>query len=185
MKSLLSAVLIYSLTVSSAFAATRTVSADVQTLGQMAMGSEEHSVKGKNATEMLKSFVEEMNGEDEDGLVFKEIEDMAYGDEVDEGFTSTRSAIDMAGFAESSLEELLEGLDEESEAQRIKDIKANIYDLNHKWAPVIKRLERQGVKFGYTGWGPGYCGISFVELLIIDEKEQKVYEVYLSESGPC
>lgn len=183
MRSLLSAVLIYSLTISSAFAATRTVKEDVLTLGQLAMGWDEHSVVGKNATEILKAYVSEYSGEDD--LVFKEIDDMAYGDEVDEGFTSTKSAMAMSGFAESALEELLEGLDEESEAERIKDIKANIYDLNHKWAPVIKRLERQGVKFGYTGWGPGYCGISFVELLIIDEKEQKVYEVYLSEGGAC
>ncbi len=184
MKSILSAVLIYSLTISSSFAAPRTVKDDVKALGQLAMGSDENSVKGKNAKEILENYIMDVTGDDE-GLVFKEIEDMAYGDEVDEGFTSTRSAIAMSGFAESSLEELLEGLDEDSDAQRIKDIKANIYDLNHKWAPIIKRLERQGVKFGYTGHGPGYCGISFVELLIIDEKEQKVYQVYLSEGGPC
>lgn len=184
MKSIIFAVLVFSLTVSTSFGAIRTVKADVLALGQLAMGWEEHSVKGKNATEMLKSFVEEHSG-DEEELVFKEIDDMAYGDEIDEGFTSMKSAILMSGFAESSLEEVMEGLDEETDAQRIKEIKAKIYDLNHKWAPLIKRLDRQGVRFGYTGWGPGYCGISFVELLIIDEKEQKVYEVYLSEGGSC
>ncbi|QDK41431.1 hypothetical protein DOM21_08170 [Bacteriovorax stolpii] len=185
MKAVLSAALVFSLTISSSFAGTaRTVNADVKALGQLAMGWEEHSVKGKNAEEILKNYVEENYGEERE-LVFKEYSDMAYGDEIDEGFTSTKSAILMSAFAESALEEMLEGLDESSEAEKIKEIKANIYDLNHSWAPVIKRLERQGVKFGYSGNGPGYCGISFVELLIVDEKEQKVYEVYLSEGGSC
>ncbi len=182
MKAVLSAALVFSLTITSSFAGvTRTVNADVKALGQLAMGWEEHSVKGKNAEEILKNYVEENYGEERE-LVFKEYSDMAYGDEIDEGFTSTKSAIAMSGFAESALEEMLEGLDESSEAEKIK---AKIYDLNHDWAPVIKRLERQGVKFGYSGNGPGYCGISFVELLIVDEKEQKVYEVYLSEGGSC
>lgn len=184
MKRVLSTVLVFTLTMGSAFGATRTVRADVLALGQLAMGWEEYSVKGKNADEILKNYIEESYGEERE-LVFKEYSDMAYGDEVDEGFTSVKSAISMAGFAESFLEESLEGLDEDSEALKIKEIKANIYDLNHKWAPLIKRLDRQGVKFGYTGNGPGYCGISFVEMLIIDEKEQKVYEVYLSEGGAC
>lgn len=185
MKAVLSAALVFSLTISSSFAGTtRTVNADVKALGQLAMGWEEHSVKGKNAEEILKNYLEENYGEERE-LVFKEYGEMAYGDEVDEGFTSTKSAISMSGFAESALEEMLEGLDESSEAEKIKEIKANIYDLNHDWAPIIKRLDRQGVKFGYSGNGPGYCGISFVELLIVDEKEQKVYEVYLSEGGAC
>lgn len=185
MKAVLSAALVFSLTITSSFAGvTRTVNADVKALGTLAMGWDEHSVKGKNAEEILKNYIESSYGEERE-LVFKEYNDMAFGDEVDEGFTSTKSAIAMSGFAESTLEEMLEGLDSDSEAEKIKEIKANIYDLNHDWAPIIKRLDRQGVKFGYTGNGPGYCGISFVEMLIIDEKEQKVYEVYLSEGGAC
>ena len=110
---------------------------------------------------------------------------MEFGDETDEGFTSTRSASGMSGFIESVLEESLEGLDTVDDAQKILEIKAQIFDLNRGWAQLISKLERQGVKFGYTGFGPGYCGVSFIELIIIDEKEQKLYEVYLSEGGSC
>ncbi len=158
----LSFILAMSLT-ASAFAG---VKEDVTALGKLAFGSDVTNAKGKNAAAMFKNFL----GEGEE-LVYKEIAEMEYGDEVDEGFTSVKSAIDMGGFAESVYEERNE----------LKKMNA----LNRGWAPIINKLHKQGVKFGYTGHGPGYCGVSFVELIIIDEKEQKVYEVYLSESGEC
>lgn len=142
------------------------VKEDVTALGKLAFGSDVTSVKGRNAEDIFKNFL----GEGEE-LIYKEIAEMDYSDEVDEGFTSVKSAVEMSGFAESVFEE--------------RDAQTKIKALNKGWAPVINRLHKQGVKFGYTGHGPGYCGVSFVELIIIDEKEQKVYEVYLSESGEC
>lgn len=181
MKNLITFGLVISLNLSSAFAGVRE---DVLRLGDLAMGVTEHKVAGKNAEKIFKNYLEKEYGEDTD-LVFKEIDDMAYGDEVDEGFTSTKSAIAMRGFAESYLTDLIDGLDSDENRQQIQEAKAKVYDLNRNWAPIIKRLEKSGAKFGYTGNGPGYCGVSFVELIIIDEKEQKLYEVYLSESGSC
>lgn len=158
---------------SSAFAG---VKEDVQALGKLAFGYNVESVKGKNAEAMFKNFL----GEGEE-LVYKEASDMEYGDEIDEGFTSMKSAIEMGGFAESVYEERLEQTDDQERASLLRELNA----LKRGWSPLIQKLQKQGVKFGYTGHGPGYCGVSFVELIIIDEKEQKLYEVYLSESGEC
>ncbi|MES2525952.1 MAG: hypothetical protein V4598_02650 [Bdellovibrionota bacterium] len=168
----ISFVLAMSLT-ASAFAG---VKEDVTALGKLAFGSDVTSVKGKNAEAIFKNFLED--GEE---LVNKEYADMDYGDEVDEGFTSLKSAIAMGGFAEGMYEEKLEQTEEQDRASLLRELNA----LKRGWSPLINKLHKQGVKFGYTGHGPGYCGVSFVELIIIDEKEQKVYEVYLSESGEC
>lgn len=184
MRVIVSAALITMMSISSAFA---DIKSDVLMLGDLAMGTNVQSVKGKNADQIFLNWLEKEYGEDDERkLVFKEIDDMAYGDEVDEGFTSTKSALKMNEFAISSLADRIDSLegDEENE-QEIKELKAKAYDLQYKWELIIKRLERQGVKFGYTGNGPGYCGVSFIEMIVIDPKEQKVYEVYLSTSGEC
>ncbi len=152
------------------------VKEDVAALGKLAFGSDVTSVKGKNAEAIFKNFLNE--GEE---LVNKEYADMDYGDEIDEGFTSLKSAISMGGFAEAAYEEKLEQTETEQQAAILRELNA----LKRGWSPIINKLSKQGVKFGYTGHGPGYCGVSFVELIIIDEKDQKVYEVYLSESGEC
>lgn len=152
------------------------VKEDVAALGKLAFGSDAQSVKGKNAADMFKNFLEE-----DVELVYKEYKDMDYGDEINEGFTSAKSASDMGGFAEGLYEERLEQSDAETRASVLRELNA----LKRGWSPLIQKLQKQGVKFGYTGRGPGYCGVSFVELIIIDEKEHNVYSVYLSESGEC
>ena len=152
------------------------VKEDVAALGNLAFGYNVESVKGKNAVAIFKNFLED--GEE---LVYKEASEMDYGDEIYEGFTSLKSAIEMGGFAESVYEERLEQDDDQARASILRELKA----LQRGWSPLIQKLHKQGVKFGYTGNGPGYCGVSFVELIIIDVKEQKLYEVYLSESGEC
>lgn len=106
---------------------------------------------------------------------------MEWSDEVEEGFTSLKSAIEMGSFAEGVYEEQMEG----AEGKDLAKLKKEIAALKRGWAPMINKLGKQGVKFGYTGHGPGYCGVSFVELIIVDQKEQKVYEVYLSGGGEC
>lgn len=168
----LSFVLAMSLT-ASAFAG---VKEDVTALGQLAFGSNEYKVRGKTAEEMFKNFLQE-----DEELVNKEAKDMDWSDEVEEGFTSQKSAIEMGGFAEGVYEEQMEG----AEGTDLAKLKKELSALKRGWAPMINKLGKQGVKFGYTGHGPGYCGVSFVELIIVDEKEHKVYEVYLSAGGEC
>jgi hypothetical protein len=152
------------------------VAQDVKALGGLAFGSDVTSVKGKDTEEIFKAYLAE--GEE---LVFKEIDDMDYGDEVEKGFTSLKSAKRMGGFAEGVYEEQIEQA-EDADRSRLEVARKN---LKHGWAPLIQKLHLQGVQFGYTGHGPGYCGVSFIELIIIDTKAQKVYQVYLSEAGEC
>lgn len=189
MKKLITVFLIFGLMSSHSYAATKwstTLAEDVQKLGGLAFGAELVPVKGGvNAESILKNLVAEYTGDEDEKLVFKEIEEMSDGDETNEGLTSLRSAKKMTEFAESHIEEQLENLDRQDDAQKILELKAKIYDLQTQWPSLVERLSKKGAKFGYTGWGPGYCGVSFIEMIIIDEKEQKLYKVYLSESGEC
>lgn len=175
-------VVVACLSMQSAFAG---IPEEVKTLQKLAMGGDGVQLsKSRDANELFKNFIMAEHGEFEtERLVNKEIDEMSFGDEIDYGFTSTKSAIAMAGFAEGQIEEVLDNVyDDEAKA---RELKAQIYDLNKGWAPAIKRLERQGAKFGYDGHGPGYCGISFIRLLVLDPKTNKVHMIYLSESGPC
>lgn len=168
----LSFILAMSLT-ASAFAG---VKEDVAALGSLAFGSTSMPAKGKTAEDLFKYFTA-----DDQELVFKEAKDMDWSDEVDNGFTSVKSAIEMGGFAEGVYEEQIEN----AEGAELSKLKKDLAALKKGWSPLIQKLSKQGVKFGYTGRGPGYCGVSFVELIIVDEKAKTVYEVYLSEGGEC
>ena len=182
MKHVLSIAFVLSFTLS-AFAG---VKEDVKALGDLAMGTFTTKSKGKTAEQVLKKYVEIGTGEDT--LVFKEMKDMDYGDEIDQGFTSVASAKSMKSFAQGAMEERVEMLIEMgvvSDLKEVKAIRARLMTFNPKWNALIEKLERAGVKFGYTGNGPGYCGVSFVEMLVIDPKAQEVHEVYLSYSGEC
>ena len=127
MKAILCSLLVFTMTITSSFGATRSVKADVEALGKLAMGWEEYSVKGKNAEEILKNHLDSVYGDDIE-MVNKEYEEMAFGDEGDQGPTSARSAINMSAFAVSVLEENIEGLDADvkEEAQEMKELKAKI-----------------------------------------------------------
>lgn len=156
---------------------------DVQSLGRMAMGYKQHRISGKNAKQILAKFFEITSGDST--IIDKEAREMIYGDEIDHGFTSTASAREMKEFALASLEEKREQLKDIGSMEDLKKVEAKIRALTNRWDDIIKGLHSQGVKFGYSGNGPGYCGMSFIELLIIDEKEQKLYEVFLSEASGC
>ncbi|NOT77909.1 MAG: hypothetical protein HOP07_02760 [Bacteriovoracaceae bacterium] len=188
MKVILAALFVFLSTSTQLKAGTSAFKSNIEALASLSMGYSEQKVPGKSAKEIFINFLNDFDGEGEDRkLTYKEIEDMDYGDEIEEGFTSSKSAQAMGEFASGFLADKLEGLEYEPEVNKveIQAIKAQMNGLELKWAPMIKRLEQLGAKFAYTGHGPGYCGVSFVELIIIDEKEQKVYEVYLSRSEDC
>lgn len=51
---------------------------------------------------------------------------------------------------------------------------------------ILKELsEMNGVTFGFTSGSSGYCGVSFMGLLIVDEENGLIYEILLTNSGPC
>ena len=51
---------------------------------------------------------------------------------------------------------------------------------------ILKELsEMKGVTFGFTNGSSSYCGISFMGLLIVDEENGLIYEISLTNSGPC
>jgi hypothetical protein len=182
MKSLKSLFTVLFITTNFAYAG---ITEEVNRLSSLAMGHDVVAVKkSKNLEELFKNFAEVDYGEFEsDFFEYKEIDKMSFGDEINYGFTSPKSAELMGEFAESQFEELLENL-ENNDPETLK-LKARVYDLKKEWAPSIKRLAQYGAKFGYDGHGPGYCGVSFVRLLIIDPKTNKVYTINLSQSGPC
>jgi hypothetical protein len=156
------------------------VKEDVVALSKLSFGYNAQAVKGKTAEAIFKRWLEVTNGET-DGMVYKEIKDMDYGDEVSEGFTSTKSAIAMGEFAMSHLQEAMEN----ASGAELSKLKKELAALQKGWKSQIEKLAAQGVKFGYTGWGPGYCGVSFIELIVVDPKGQQIYEVYLSRGGQC
>jgi len=182
MKLLMRTMISLSLITNLAFAG---ITEEVNRLSTLAMGHDEVQVKkSKNLEELFKNFAEIDYGEFEsDFYEYKEIDKMSFGDEVNYGFTSMKSAALMGEFAESQYNDLIENL-EHNDPETLK-LKAKVYDLQKEWAPTIKRLAQYGAKFGYDGHGPGYCGVSFVRLLVIDPKTNKVYTINLSESGPC
>jgi hypothetical protein len=160
------------------------ISSEIKQLADLAFGYDVVQVKkSKNADDLFKNFaIKEYSEFDQDRFHNKEIEEMSFGDEIDFGFTSVKSATAMGEFAEGQIIDRLEGVDDPQEKV---ELKAKIYDLKTMWKPSILRLARLGVKFGYDGNGPGYCGVSFVRILILDPATNQVYTVYLSESGPC
>lgn len=50
---------------------------------------------------------------------------------------------------------------------------------------LMELSKMSGVGFGFTDGSSGYCGVSFMGLLIVDEENGLVYEFALTSSGPC
>ncbi|GIL18682.1 MAG: hypothetical protein BroJett040_24330 [Oligoflexia bacterium] len=167
--------------------AAQLIQAQVQKLGKIAYGFDVQTVKGKNAHEMLINFVAKDQGEKpaDVQLVNKEAKDIAFGDEIETGFTSMKSAIELIGNAESDLEQYVDDSGLEPQDPQLRQKRAKLKLMKTQWAPAIMAMRGTNVQFGYDGHGPGYCGVSFVRLLVIDPNSQKIYFVYLSQSGEC
>jgi hypothetical protein len=157
------------------------VKEEVIALGKLALGVKVHSARGKTPESLFKNYLKKATGEERE-LIFKEVGQMSHVDETHEGMTSLASAITMAGFVSSDLKDELRDL---NDPKKETEIKKRLKSFDKNWEVLIIKLHQQAVKFGYTGQGPGYCGINFVELIVIDTKDQKIYEVYLSRFEDC
>ncbi len=177
MKTLITTFLICSLSFNQADAS---IATDVAQLSALAFGENITRVNGRNADEILKNYMIQETGDEDIVLTTKEVEDMAFGDEIDQGYTTLRSAKLMGEFAESQLVEQLES----GEGSGTK-IKNQINNIKKFWPSLITRLAQQGARFAYSGNGSGYCGVSFIKLIVIDPKTGRVYDIYLSQSGTC
>ncbi|WP_413613152.1 hypothetical protein [Bdellovibrio sp. HCB-110] len=161
---------------------TSAIETQVEALGKLGYGYDVFHVGGKTAEEILQNFSQHEYGEVEE-LVHKEVEEIAWGDEVDMGTTSARSANAMSGFMIADTEDSLEHFDDTD--PEVVQMKARIKKVKKEWPVVIRLLDKAGAQFGYTGNGPGYCGISFATLLVIDTATGTVYQIYLSAGGEC
>lgn len=160
----------------------QTIETQVKKLAALGYGYEAIHVGGKTVDEILKNYSDkELGG---DAPVYKEFPDISWSDEVDMGPTSTLSAIRLATYMEETIEETLAGYDDVTNPDYIK-IKAQLEAINREWTGTIQILATVGAQFGYTGNGPGYCGVSFATLLVIDTATGTVYQIFLSDSGEC
>lgn len=175
-----------------AFAMSRSEAATIiktqsEKLGALAYGLEIETAKGRNAQEILLNFVAKNEGDRPENirLVTKEIQQISYSDEVDTGFTSAKSATAMSEYVIGNLQQFIDDPGVEKNDPQVRQAKAKLKVIQAQWAPAILALKGTGAEFAYDGHGPGYCGVSFVRLLIVDPNTQRIYIVSLSEPGEC
>ena len=159
------------------------IESQVKALAQLGYGYTSYSAKGTTAQELVTSFLQGYYHDGELETGYKEYSEMSWGDEVEQGLTSIASALQMKYFVIQWIESMVEDLDA-SEPEVLKAQKL-VERVNRLWNPTIKSLAKSGAQFGFTGHGPGFCGISFITLLVIDVDAGVVYDVNLSEGGPC
>lgn len=167
--------------------ASQTIATQATQLGKIAYGVEVHKVKGKSAREMFKQFLAQDTGENfkDIQLVDKEANQIEFGDETDEGFTSMKSAIQLISAPIYELEQFVDDSGLEPADPKLRQKRLQLKLMRTKWAPAILAMIGTGVEFAYDGHGPGYCGVSFVRLFVIDPHSKTIYIINLSEGGQC
>ena len=150
-----------------------TVSRKVGVLGKIAYGANVHVIKGKDAVEMIKALAIQ-NGEDA-GDVQIQIDlpekEIAFGDMI--GWGTLQPSVAVKLFLSQ------QHTDKEGQETSLSDKQVALATA------LIEELAKMGMKFGYTPGSSGYCGISFMGLLIVDEKNSVIYELPLTDSGSC
>lgn len=149
----------------------------VDVLAKMAFGLRVHSVEGANGDEMVLNLAMEGSGyasaEEyirEEGFVRDlQSKDIQFGDMISWGTMKISAAQDL--FA----------ADDDWENGRGRAARRRGLGQT-----ILKELsEMKGVSFGFTDGSSSYCGISFMGLLIVDEENGIIYELSLTNSGPC
>ncbi len=169
-------ILLLSLVSISAYAADRDSEFERKTLllGDLAFGTESYQLKpGTSAKEMVIELAMEDSGETreellETFLVDSDGSDVDFGDQLNWGTLTLKGAL-----AVYSMD------DDQPDAIRKRKAKSTL------GLQLIRELAKMGAKFGFTDGSSSYCGVSFVGLLVIDEKTGRVYEIALTSSGEC
>lgn len=143
-------------------------------LGDLAFGAEAIQLKpGTTAQDMVIELAMEDRGESREEILEtlsldSDGSDVDFGDQIGWGTLTLSGAQKVYG-----------NDDDSEEAQRKRKAKSTL------GTQLIRELSRMGAKFGFTDGSSTYCGVSFVGLLVIDEKTGRVYEIALTGSGEC
>lgn len=149
----------------------------VDLLATMAFGLHVHTEIGENGDEMVLNLAMEGSGYSdpeefirEEGFVRDlQSKDIAFGDMTAWGTMKLPAAQDL--FA--SDDDWEEGRERALRRRGLGQV-------------ILKELsEMKGVTFGFTSGSSSYCGVSFMGLLIVDEENGLIYELALTDSGPC
>lgn len=147
----------------------------VQKMGQVAYGYSTDNLAGLSEKEMIKNFFKGF-----DQIVFDQNK-VVFGDEVTVGTLSAKGLESLLN--QFAMEDHFRDpeADPEQNSQRSKYTAEEAEALIRK---AVNALKPYGVTFGYTSSG-GYCGVSFVGLVVFDFKTKKAYTITLAPSGPC
>ncbi len=143
-------------------------------LGKLAYGTEVHQMKANSsAQDLVVEMAMENSGETKEETlesfsIDSDGSDVAFGDQIGWGTLTLKGAMNVYGMD-----------DDNDDAQKKRNAKETL------GVQLIKELAKMGAKFGFTDGTSSYCGISFVGLLVIDEKTGKVFEIALTDSGSC
>jgi hypothetical protein len=146
----------------------------VNLLGKLAFGTTTTQAEpGKAALEVLIEMAMESRGETreetlENFLVDSDGSGVEFADQSGWGTLTLVGAMNIYNLD-----------DDNEDAQKKRNAKMKLGNQ------LIKELSKMGAKFGFSDSASGYCGLSFVGLLVIDEKTGKVYEIALTNSGSC
>lgn len=159
------------LALASVSAAAANTNALVKDLAQYAHSSKSWKVKGKNASEMLTDFALRVTGMDKDQ--FKLVH-----------FPREIPNAEEVGVGETGLCKFPQAIDLIlSEAENKNNGNIDRATIEKIWA-AARKLKEAGLKFGYTTSGSSVCGVTWTDPLIIDEKTNTIWEIFLV-GGPC
>lgn len=146
------------------------VTAQVKELAQYSYGVKSWKVRGKTADEMLTDFSLRVSRMDKDEFKLvnfpREIPSAEDGG-VQAGLCKFPQAVDLIV----------------AEARTKDNEDAGREEIEKIWA-AARKLKDAGLKFGYTTSGSSNCGVMWTDPLIIDVKNNLIWQIFLV-GGPC
>lgn len=153
------------------------VARKVDILANVAFGVRVENVKAKNAEEMIIKLAMARNGDSKKD-VRKNFHRNLKKEEI--------SFSDMVGWGTMKLDaaSALWNSQETHKNNKTGEEKDNSRGLV-VGDQILNELDKAGLSFGFTDGSSGYCGVSFMGLLIVDKDSETVYEIALSDSDSC